>query len=291
MNGLAAYLGAEGRLDTLDTLLKRQNPKPLSEKVENFDDMEGAIARLDRFNLHRTPSFEPRRGPALPSYIASPTTPLMFLPIKSGPVEAVKTWLAELDGVEVDALLTRFTHKSLRQWNQKPGHRSFTVLRHPVARAHAVYCDKILSTEKGSFTAIRNVLRRQFKLQIPDRFPDATYGVDSHRSAFLGFLQFLRSNLAGQTAHRVDPHWASQAEVLRGFAGFASPDLILREDGLGDSLAILAGQVHKTTMPRLADVTDPHAALLAQIYDVKIEAAVSDVYGQDYVTFGFAPYA
>lgn len=67
MNGLARWLGARTQLDSLNSALKRQNPEPLSDKVENFPDMERALARMDRFNLTRTPNFEPRRGPVVPS--------------------------------------------------------------------------------------------------------------------------------------------------------------------------------------------------------------------------------
>mgnify|MGYP000038263005 CR=1 FL=1 len=292
MNGLAAFLGTEDRLEALDKSLKKQNPSALSDKVKNFDEMEAALARLDRFNLNRTPNFEPRRGPAVPGYLAAPHSPLMYLPIKSGPVEAVKAWLAGLDDAGPEDLLARFTQKSLRHWKrQLPGHRCFTVVRHPVARAHAAFCDKILFSGEGGFTEIRANLRQQFKLPIPAKYPDANYNRLEHREAFLAFLKFVKSNLAGQTAIRVDAHWATQSQAVQGFAEFASPDLILREDRLEEDLAIVAAQVGKTTMPKVSDATDPHAALLRDIYDGEIEDAVRDVYQRDYIAFGFAAYA
>jgi LPS sulfotransferase NodH len=291
MNGLAGFLGVYERLETLDSSLKKQNPSALSKKVENFGEMEAALAQLDRFNLNRTPNFEPRRGPAVPSYIAASKSPLLYLPIKSGPVAVVIEWLAGLDDARQDDLLGKFTQKSLRQWKrQLPGHRSFTVLRHPVARAHAAFCNKILTTDEGSLTEIRNILRNQFKLPIPAKYPDSAYTSLEHRAAFLAFLKFVKSNIASQTTIRVDAHWATQSQALQGFAEFASPDLILREARLEEDLAILAAQVGKSTMPMIADVTDPHSALLTEIYDDEIEAAVHDVYQRDYITFGFGPY-
>lgn len=291
MNGLAGFIGVDERLDTLNKSLKKQNPSALSDKVENFGEMEASLAQLDRFNLNRTPNFEPRRGPAVPGYTAAASSPLLYLPIKSGPVAAVTAWLAGLDDAQPDELLTQFTQKSLRQWKrQLPGHRCFTVVRHPVARAHAAYCDKILSTGEGSFIEIRNVLRNQFKLLIPVKYPDSAYTPIEHRTAFLAFLKFVKSNIASQTTIRVDAHWASQSRALQGFAEFASPDLILREDRLEQDLSIVAAQIGKTTMPQIADVTDPHALLLKEIYDDEIEAAVHEVYQRDYIAFGFGPY-
>ncbi|SMX41399.1 sulfotransferase family 2 domain-containing protein [Octadecabacter ascidiaceicola] len=292
MNGLASYLGIDERLEALDKSLKKQNPSSLSEKVENFSEMEAALARLDRFNLNRTPNFEPRRGPAVPSYIAASESPLMFMPIKSGPIDVVKDWLAGLDDCEQKDLVSQFTQKSLRQWKRNvKGHRSFAVVRHPVARVHAAFCYKILSTEKGSFTAIRNVLRKQFKLPIPAIYPDPAYGAAEHREAFLVFLKFVKSNLGGQTAMRVDAHWATQSQALQGFAEYTSPDLILREDRLEEDLAILASQVGKTTMPAVPEQTDPFADLLNDIYDADVEAAVYDVYQRDYIALGYGAYA
>jgi hypothetical protein len=67
MNGLARYLGSDSELESLDKSLKKQNPSPISEKVKNFDEMQIALSGLDRFNLNRTPNFEPRRGPSIPT--------------------------------------------------------------------------------------------------------------------------------------------------------------------------------------------------------------------------------
>ena len=69
MNGLAKYLGVNETLEALDSNLKKQNPSPISAKVSNYEEMLRSLAQLDRFDLTRTPNFEPRRGPNVPSYI------------------------------------------------------------------------------------------------------------------------------------------------------------------------------------------------------------------------------
>jgi len=48
MNGLAAFLGSDARIEALDQKLKRQNPEPLENKVSNFDQMADALARMDQ---------------------------------------------------------------------------------------------------------------------------------------------------------------------------------------------------------------------------------------------------
>ncbi|MBV2359623.1 nodulation protein NodH [Thalassococcus sp. CAU 1522] len=292
MNGLARWLGARSQLDSLNSALKRQNPEPITEKVSNPDEMARALSRLDRFNLTRTPNFEPRRGAVVPTYLAAAQTPLLYLPIRSGPEAAVRGWLAALDGVDEDALTRDFNQSSLKQWKrERPGHRSFTVIRHPVARAHDAFCTKILGTGKGSFAGIRKTLRRAHNLPIPEGDLDDGYDLSAHREAFTGFLAFLKANLSNQTGVRVDGHWASQAQVLEGFAEFTLPDMIVREDEMATYLPPLAMQVgHPAPAdPEPLPIAAPHA--LAQIYDDRIEKLARDAYGRDYLMFGFDDWA
>ncbi len=288
MNGLAAFLGIEARIGALDAKLKKQNPEPLEDKVENFDAMERALARLDRFNLSRTPNFEPRRGPVVPSYVAAKESPLLYLPIRSGPEDVVLDWLAALDSVARDDLIQGFNQKTLRQWKrQNKGHRSFAVVRHPLARAHAAFCDLILPTGKGTYPEIRENLRKTFKVPLPKSAPADDFTKSDHRAAFLAFLTFLKSNLSAQTSIRVDPHWATQSTVLQGFGDFALPDMIIRENRMRVDLAYLAMTIGRDGAPDLPRQTDPHADLLASIYDDEVEKAAADAYQRDYIAFGF----
>ena len=288
MNGLARFLGIEHQLDSLDESLKKQNPEPLSEKVRNFDQMADALARLDRFNLTRTPNFEPRRGAAVPGYVAARKTPLLYLPVRSGPEEQIMQWLAGLDGSRPEDLESRFTQKTLRQWMRShPGHRSFTVLRHPAARAHAAFCERILMTGPGHFAEIRKILRKSYRLPIPESAPDAAYDQSAHRTAFVAFLEFLKANLAGQSTVRVDAAWATQMQVLQGYAQFALPDMILREDEVEVYLPALAQQLGHDDPVAPQTAADDRPYPLADIYDEEIEDLVSTVYQRDYIAFGF----
>lgn len=291
MNGLAGWLGCETRIDALDKKLKKQNPQPISQKVSNVEVMEAAFAKMDRFNLTRTPNFEPRRGPAVPTYIAAPESGLLYLPIRSGPEMAVRKWLADVDGADQDALQGGFNQKALRQWKRAhPGHRSFSVVRHPLARAHAAFCDLILPTGEGSYPAIRNTLRNQFSLPIPTEAPDDSYTLDDHRAAFLAFLGFLKANLSGQTSIRVDGAWASQQSVLQGIAGFGLPDVIIRENDMQAGLTALAEQVG-VAPPTFSGASDEHHEALAAIYDSVLEQAAKAAFQRDYIAFGFDAWA
>jgi LPS sulfotransferase NodH len=288
MNGLARYLGCEARLEALDASLKPQNPEPLENKVSNFREMEQALAVRDPYNLTRTPNFEPRRGAAVPGFVSAARAPLLYMPIRSGPEAEVRAWLAALDQVGEETLPSKLNQKALRQWmRRKPGHRRFTVLRHPVARAHAAFCDKILIKGPGCYRDIRRTLRNFHKLPIPGNLPDEGYDLAAHKAAFVAFLEFLKANLAGQTAIRVDAHWCTQAAAVEGMAQFGAPDMILREGEMPGYLAALARQVGyaKPPAPQKVDRQEPFG--LADIYDDRIEALAQTVYQRDYVLFGF----
>jgi LPS sulfotransferase NodH len=298
INGLAAWLGVEGRLDAVADGIKKQNPEPLADKVTDPAAMEAALARVDRFDLSRTPNFEPRRGAALPGSMASPGAPLLFLPVRCGPEAQVAAWLAALAGPAQDGgqggggqgggLLTGFTQKTLRQWMRaQHGWRTFTVVRHPLARAHAAFVDRILS---GACGEVRAVLRRAYKLDLPP--PERVMKAmdrDAYRETFLGFLRFLKGNVVGQTGVRIDAGWASQAAVIDGYAQVVPPDFILREDSLARGLAFLASEVGITAPPPPAAQPGVFAApfALADIADAELEAAARDAYRRDYDRFGF----
>lgn len=291
LNGVAQFLGVDARLEALSDNLKKQNPGPLSDKLSNYEQMLEGLTRLDRFDLSRTPNFEPRRGPAVPQYVAANKAPLLYMPIKGGPGAEVETWLAALDEVPVSALQRGFTQKTLRQWKRThTGHRSFTVVSHPAKRAHAAFCEHILNTGPASYSVIRATLMRAYKVPLPKDAPGPDYTADTHRAAFLAFLKFVKGNLNGQTSIRVDPAWATQDMFIQGMAQFALPDMVMRAERLEEDLALIAGQTGQKSPPlRAVDAGQPFE--LSDIYDAEIEDAVQDAYQRDYMLFGYGAWA
>lgn len=280
LNGLAAYLGVEARLDAPDGKLKKQNPEDLSSKVENYAEMAGALARIDRFDLSRTPCFEPRRPAAIPSYIAAGS--LLYMPIMGGPTPQVRGFLAGLGPVE-----TAFNRKSLRQWKlDHPGYRSFTVVRHPLVRAHAAFSTLLDQPAADLRTALQRV--QGLKLPKPGRgFADAA----AFRDGFMGFLRFLKLHLAGQTGLKIDARLASQSAAIQGFAQFTPPDAVLREDRLTEGLAWLAAETGAMTGAIATFLPAPPPVEpfpLEQIHVPELDAAAHEAYGRDFEAFGFS---
>lgn len=276
LNGLVRYLGISAELAAADGALKKQNPATLTEKVTNPAEMETALSKMDSFGVGHMPIFEARRGAGIPGFLASDKAKLLYMPMRGGTDGAVAGWLAALGPVLGD-----FNQKALRQWKRShPGHRSFTVLRHPVARAFAAFTERVLM---GDLPELRGLLARNYNVKLPEvseNFADDA----ALRAAFLGFLQFLKLNLGGQTGFRVDAHWASQTAVLQGFAQFQGPDHVLREDRLMEGLSYLAAEAGVACPV----VQTPIPPALAAIYDSELEAAARDAYSRDYMGFGFA---
>jgi len=280
LGGLVRFLGVEGGVDHSRVRAKVQNPSPLDEKVENFAEMEAALARIDCFDLGRIPSFEPVRGPGVPGFMVSDGAKLLYMPLRGGPTEAVATWLTAAGGA---APRRGMKQKDIRQWKrQTPGHRSFTVVSHPVARAHSVFVRRILSAGENAYPEIRTLLREHYGLPIPEVAPGPDWSVTDHRAAFLSFLRFLKGNLGGQTSIRIDPEWASQTGLLQNLAEVMVPDHVLRRETLSDELPALLPPGRPVPFDAGNDDTR-----LAEIHDRDLETAARAAYPRDYMMFGY----
>ncbi|MDP5306583.1 hypothetical protein [Paracoccus spongiarum] len=278
MTGLLHWLGRTD-LDRVEPARDQvpQNPREMADKVANFAEMQTDLAGLDPFALRHIPSFEPRRGPSVPGFrVCEAGRGLLHMPMPGGPTEMVQGWLGVLGQVS-----GRFTQSTLRQWKRDhPGHRSFCVLRHPLHRAW----DAFLHLLADAPPELRRALREVQRVDLPEDAELGELSDDRAAPIFAGFLTFLRRNLNGQTGLPTHPHWASQAEVIAGFARFAQPDLLVREDRLAEDLAFLCRQtgIADARLDRLAGEAYPDF-----LADPALRAAAKSAYLRDYVAFGF----
>ena len=285
LNGLAGFLGVEGRLKALDFRFKKQNPEAIEDKVANPAEMRAGLARLDFFGLTRTPNFEPRRAAAVPQYLASEAVPLVFLPVKSAPEARIRQWLNAMGPVT-----TGMDRPTLRRWREAhPGQRSFTVIRHPLARAHAAFADFI---DREWMPELRPYLKRVHKYQLPGKGKGYA-SADEYREGLLVFLDMVKHVLNGRTELKVAPQFATQGAVLQGFAGMQGPDVILREERLAAGVAYLAAEIGQS-LPPLPEPKERAPFALDDLYGPDLEAAARGAYWRDYAAYGFsdwAPYA
>jgi hypothetical protein len=209
------------------------------------------------------------------------------MPVRGAPVATVLRWLAALDEVPEAALKRDFTQKTLRQWMREAGqHRSFAVIRHPVPRLYEAFCHRLLLPGPERIEDIRSALMAIYEMPFPED-PDApSYDLAAHRELFWQVAKFVAGNLSGQTSIRTDAAWASQLAILQGVAGFALPDMILREDHLARDLPVVAASVGRPA-PDWVPEAQPVRFALEEVYDDKVEAAVRQAYQRDYLMFGF----
>jgi len=272
LNGLAAWLGAGTRLSALPGRERKQNPGPLSSHVENHDEMAETLGRLG-FAEVEAGRFRRPPGPGVPEYVLPAKSAVMFQPIAGGPTARILRWLEGIDGA---APITGLRQKDLREWlATRSGHRSFTVLRHPVLRAYANL--RSLGRE-GLPEGLVAALGRYGV--VPDPDPPT-------REAFAAWLTFLAGAVEGQTSVRVHRRWRLQADLVSGFSVFRPPDLILRE---ADLEAALPGLVAGSTVPPDPDVREM-AAELSVLVTPRIEDLARRAYSRDYLTFGFGNWA
>ncbi|HBZ43199.1 MAG TPA: nodulation protein NodH [Maritimibacter sp.] len=288
VNGLARYLGETHRIQQFAGKFKKQNPEPLADKVRNFELLEETVNEIDRYDLGTLPNFEPHRGPQVPTYITAKDAPLCFMPIPGALDQEIRDWLGSIDKVHRDELTNGFTQKELRQWkNQNKGHRTFTVLRHPVERAHSVFCRWVLNDTPWTNWELRHGLIEKYDLDIPWDTPiGPDYDRVRHRAAFLKFMQFVAATLGGSSPHPVDPLWATQDVILRGFSEFVAPDHVLRERQVHEGLAALCMEVG-IDPPPLGETIPSEPFPIGTFYDDEVEKAVRNAYARDYMAFGF----
>ena len=209
------------------------------------------------------------------------------MPIKCSAEDRVRPWMAMMGGGSEDDLIAGRTQKQLRQWKRQQGrHMTFTVVSHPLERAHAAFCRFILPTDPPAFLGIRTALRDTYGIPLPDDPGDPAYHPAAHQAVFLGFLNFLKGNLNGQTSVRVDGAWASQSRLIQGMAEFALPDAILREDDLETELPHIARKFGLVEAGP-ASPAQPRPHTLSAIYDDTLETACRAAYQKDYMMFGF----
>jgi LPS sulfotransferase NodH len=286
--GLGVFIGSDGPPDPEKIRAKVQNPTPVEARLTNPDAAEEALARIGTADIGRIASYEPDRGPGLRFFRVGKSAPLIYMPIRGAWNDPVPDWLKSVD--PEGELETGMTQKDLRRWKrQHPGHRSFTVLRHPLPRAHDAFCRFVLPLDVETYAEERAALIARYDVPLPARFPDEAYDLDRHRVAFLAYLKFLRGNLGGQTSVRVDSTWASQTAMLHAIGQFVVPDRVVREESLDAILPELAREVGLEPSPVASQSADTPFAL-GEVYTDEIEKACEDAYRRDYVMFGFRPW-
>lgn len=162
MTGLCNWLGRSG-----SELVKPasdqvpQNPRELAEKVSNFDEMQAELARLDPFMLRRIPNFEPRKGPAVPSFLGAETGKVSTS-CQSRAARRSRSPAGWAPWAKSRAISTRTACGNGSA--TIPAIAGFTVLRHPLLRAWTAFA-ALLAGKKAE---LRQLMRDVHRVPLPD---------------------------------------------------------------------------------------------------------------------------
>ena len=268
--GLAWFLGQTEAPDAAQVRAKIQNPKALSDLLTNPEEAETALVSGLQPDLEADRQWEPARGPGVRGFVATESG-LLYMPIPgAGPDPIAASLTGERD----------LRQKDLRRWmRQNRRHRSFTLVRDPLARAHDAFTHAILP-KVGPMPDIRHLLTKDFDVRVPDDLKDPGYSLTDHQRAFAGFLDFLEGNLSGQSAVPVQRVWASQHMFVTAMAGLRPPDRILRDVELPDAASDFPELV------RLPVWQDTSPFSFAETATPRHRELALRAYRRDYLTFG-----
>lgn len=284
--GLGQFLGAKGPPDATKVRAKVQNPVPLADRLTNATAAEDMLSTLSHPDLGQVPHHEPERGPGLKLFRVCKSAPLVYMPIRGAGIDPVPDWLRQVD--PDGTVLSGLTQRDLRRWKRHHvGHRSFSVLRHPLARIYDSFCRYVLPVDIENYADQRAALIARYDVPLPKDGPAADWTLMQHRAAFLAFLKFLKGNLGGQTSLRVDNTWATQDTLLSAIAEFALPDRVVREDHLASALAALADEAGVEAPAFTGRFEAPAPFRLEEIVTDEIQDAAEAAYRRDYMMFGF----
>lgn len=296
-NGLARFLGADEQLKQLGDKIVRQNPEGLKDKVENYAEMIDQLRQLDLLDTEAVPVLEHVRNPGSKNFVAGSDVPLLFMPMERDELPEVADWLTAHQ-TSAKSVQREMNQKTLNTWlAETPVRRSFTVIRHPLERAYQAFYDHIFCSDDKMFPWIRTALENHYGVSLPDKrstkepnrmvLENSGYSAESHGRAFLGFLQFLKGNLQGQTRARVDQSWASQNSILQGYSRLAFPDVLIRYETLAEELARIEQDMGLEPQALPKSTQTDYCYDLAEIYTEEMETRARDVYARDYQMFGF----
>ena len=214
LNGLAAFLGVDGAAEALDDTLEKAKPGGVGR--------QGCQSRRDAAAL---PGSTGSTWPARPisNRAARPAVPQLrgqrrgrrCCSCRSSPGRSRRSGMA---GGLWRADRPVLTQNAAPVETRHPGHRSFTVVRHPLARAHAAFAR--VSGKDGC--RMRPDLKRVHKFDLPPK----SARLCDRRGNRAGFLVFPGTDQAcsvGPDRTANAPQLASQSAILQGFAAVQPP--------------------------------------------------------------------
>ena len=293
LNGLAQWMGVEGRLERVKEKTLRQNPTSLAERIKNFDAFRRYLERSGYVEvIERLPAQDADLLNGGVYWTGEDGQSLLFDVATSAPVELLNAFCPG-EQRRMGALST------LTEWaSQAAQPRVGVYLAHPVLRAYQAFLDAIYLTPGPDAAAVADFVRDSggpdllSAKEVAER--DAVYGVEQHRAAFLAFLGFVGNNLEGRSSVVGRASWRAQSSFVSAFARVCPGARPIREGFVAQDLAAfpdvgpLIPQNSVGETDEASDESDTPSFAVEEIVDAEIQAKSREIYAADYRAFGFA---
>lgn len=295
---VARHIGSSGALPKTAPLLK-QNPGPLSQKVENHAEMCVALG----LEPEDDPSAKVLSIHSMPQFLAPADGLHAYAPIDGpgfGPGVALVHWLDQADTGSADVATGRVLDAAVRGQLFPPladedlaRRVVFTFVADPLERAYALLIEelfgpgwkhatvrRLLADRVGPLPEGRGALRR------PDAFT-ATRAQEVLRA----FLDIIDAALSGNGSILAPPAWHTQVAQIAAYETRAPVARLIPMDAVPRFIRRQCARI-RAPVPTARDIAKMLAADglpvpgLADVADDDIRARVKRIYAEDYIAFG-----
>lgn len=282
INGLASWLGAEERIKEFHQEIVKQNPEPISEKVDNYSEVLEGISDIPLTRFMQTPNSDAVRGRFLPGIVTACNAPIAYLNLDRSPRQSVLKWLADLDSVDLASLRRDYDEGRFSSWRKaNPGFLSFTVVRDPLARVFSAFLD--FMSPDPLLCPWNDFTRHIDTIEIESR---EAFENERLRNNFKSFLRRVGDVLSGKSGRRKYDGIVEQVLILERYADVIMPDRIIREEELAVELQGVASRLCLYDPPPFVSLFDEANGLIS-IVDQEILALVKEIYAIDYDRLGY----
>ena len=294
LQDVALHIGSTGIVPEEPPIL-RQNPMPMCEKVENYDEMCAFIGiepvRPDPKPLASVQDILcPERIPAAFAPIAGPA----FAPVIALLHRIDSRHLSGCDELPVAELFGRAELGTLYPRGSPSGCPVFTLVVHPLVRLHAAFVEETCG-QNWTHSMIRRALTRDHGPMPPPRGilnGRSGYTGEQHRRHFSAFLEMIAPFASGEDASADQAAWIAQARLVALYHNEIPLAHVFRHE----DFAVLANWLSDLTgTPRfppgqitgLSKAEAQRHLPIEEVQEPAILARVRALHAEDYETFGY----
>lgn len=275
--------------------LMRQNPGPVTSRVENAPQMLASLGAIDWFDLARSSLQEFRPStPEAGGLVLARGAPIVWLPMPGvAGQDRLHDWLSGLpppagcEGPAGQGLIKNPSPAQLHDWRISQGTKRLclAVIEDPLTRVWRAFCRDVAPAHRRGDLA--HEMARGYGMSLPQG-KDLGADPSVRGPAFEAFLHLLGDLLSAQGPLPPDPAWRSQSTLLAARIDLGWPDHLIQAETIGPALGALAARMGLPP-PQPAAIASPLADGLDAVATPGVVDLVARLYATDYAAFGYVP--